>query len=323
MFTGIVEEKGSVRYMQLTGESGVLAVKAKKVLERTKIGDSIAVNGICLTVTALRPGIFTADVMHETLNRSAMASLTSGSHVNLERAMQPNGRFGGHMVAGHIDGTGKVVCIQKDDIAVWFTIQTKPEIMRYIVPHTVDLLVVVEVAGLVKGRADDHGLLRLLRQQQVALDGVPVQEVLHAEGQLPAAGDMAEHQRMALAAAGGISGGGGLRQARPAHGKGPHGAAGHLPPLIKLQKGDGVQPHVAVVGNGQRHGKMVVGHKVVVPLLDAGGRSLDVRPAIDGQQALGVARLPEIALFVQKRCAGGDLMLHGGVLLLDKVRIIV
>ena len=186
-------------------------------------------------------------------------------------------------------------------------------------PHTVDFLVVVEVAGLVKGRADDHGLLRLLRQQQVALDGVPVQEVLHAEGQFPAAGDMAEHQRMALAAAGGVSGGGGLRQARPAHGKGPHGAAGHLPPLIKLQKGDGVQPHVAVVGNGQRHGKVVVGHEVVVPLLDAGGRSLDVRPAIDGQQALGVARLPEIALFVQKRCAGGDLMLHGGVLLLIRL----
>ena len=79
MFTGIVEEKGSVRYMQLTGESGVLAVKAKKVLERTKIGDSIAVNGVCLTVTSLQPDGFTADVMAETIRRSSLGSCKVGS----------------------------------------------------------------------------------------------------------------------------------------------------------------------------------------------------------------------------------------------------
>ena len=106
MFTGIVEEKGSVRYMQLTGESGVLAVKAKKVLERTKIGDSIAVNGVCLTVTSLQPDGFTADVMAETIRRSSLGSCKVGSQVNLERAMAADGRFGGHIVSGHIDGTG-------------------------------------------------------------------------------------------------------------------------------------------------------------------------------------------------------------------------
>lgn len=107
MFTGIVEEIGTVKKIKREKSFAILEISAQTVLEDTNVGDSIAVNGICLTVTALRPGIFTADVMHETLNRSAMASLTSGSHVNLERAMQPNGRFGGHMVAGHIDGTGR------------------------------------------------------------------------------------------------------------------------------------------------------------------------------------------------------------------------
>ena len=78
----------------------------------------------CLTVTALYSGSFVADVMHETLNRSALAALIPGGHVNLERAMSASGRFGGHIVSGHIDGTGKIVYIQKDDNAVWFTIHT-------------------------------------------------------------------------------------------------------------------------------------------------------------------------------------------------------
>lgn len=133
MFTGIVEEIGTVNKIRQGQYSAVLEICGETVLKDTKVGDSIAVNGICLTVTALRPSTFTADVMHETLNRSALASLIPGSHVNLERAMQANGRFGGHMVAGHIDGTGKVIRIQKDDTAVWFTIQTKPEILRYVV----------------------------------------------------------------------------------------------------------------------------------------------------------------------------------------------
>ena len=133
MFTGIVEEKGAVRYMQLTGESGVLAVKAKKVLERTKIGDSIAVNGVCLTVTSLQPDGFTADVMAETMNRSSLGLLQPGSRVNLERAMPADGRFGGHIVAGHVDGTGTIVKIEKDETAVWYRIEAAPEVLRYIV----------------------------------------------------------------------------------------------------------------------------------------------------------------------------------------------
>ena len=133
MFTGIVEEKGSVRYMQLTGESGVLAVRAKKVLERTKIGDSIAVNGVCLTVTSLQPDGFTADVMAETSRRSSLGSCKVGSQVNLERAMAADGRFGGHIVAGHVDGTGCILRIEKDDNAVWFTIHAEPNLLRYVV----------------------------------------------------------------------------------------------------------------------------------------------------------------------------------------------
>ena len=133
MFTGIVEEIGTVRQIKKGKHSAVLTISAGDVLDGTKTGDSIAVNGICLTVTAVFPGAFMADVMHETLNRSALIGLSAGSPVNLERAMQANGRFGGHIVAGHVDGTGKIVKIERDDTAVWFTIQTKPELMRYIV----------------------------------------------------------------------------------------------------------------------------------------------------------------------------------------------
>ena len=133
MFTGIVEEKGSVRYMQLTGESGVLAVKAKKVLERTKIGDSIAVNGVCLTVTSLQPDGFTADVMAETIRRSSLGSCKVGSQVNLERAMAADGRFGGHIVSGHIDGTGQIESMRREENAVWVTIACADKILDLIV----------------------------------------------------------------------------------------------------------------------------------------------------------------------------------------------
>lgn len=133
MFTGIIEEIGTIRQIKRGQHSAVLRIQADVVLENTKPGDSIAVNGICLTVTELQPGMFSADVMHETLNRSSLAGLVPGTHVNLERAMQANGRFGGHMVAGHVDDTGKIVRMRRDDIAIWFTIQAKPEILRYIV----------------------------------------------------------------------------------------------------------------------------------------------------------------------------------------------
>lgn len=133
MFTGIVEEVGSIERLQRGQHSAVLEIRAKKVLEDLKIGDSVAVNGICLTVISFHSGGFAADVMHETLNRSALASLKGGSHVNLERAVPANGRFGGHIVAGHVDGVGKVVSTRKDDNAVWYTVQADETVMRYIV----------------------------------------------------------------------------------------------------------------------------------------------------------------------------------------------
>lgn len=133
MFTGIVEEMGQVEGIQRGRQSAILTIRAKTVLEGTKIGDSIAVNGVCLTVTTLTPDRFTADVMHETLDRSSLAQLKRGSAVNLERAMAADGRFGGHIVAGHIDGTGRVVEVRKDDNAIWYTIQAAPQVLRYIV----------------------------------------------------------------------------------------------------------------------------------------------------------------------------------------------
>lgn len=133
MFTGIVEEVGTIKSINRGQHSAVLTVRAKTVLEGTRIGDSIAVNGICLTVTGLSPQSFCADVMHETLDRSSLAELASGSPVNLERAMAANGRFGGHIVSGHVDGTGRVTRIRRDDTAIWYTVACDAALLRYIV----------------------------------------------------------------------------------------------------------------------------------------------------------------------------------------------
>lgn len=133
MFTGIVEEVGTLKAIRKGAHSAVLEIQAKVVLEDIHLGDSIAVNGVCLTATSFSPSGFTADVMHETLNRSALSALRPGSRVNLERAMAANGRFGGHIVAGHVDGVGTVRRIEKDDNAIWYTIAAGPEILRYVV----------------------------------------------------------------------------------------------------------------------------------------------------------------------------------------------
>ena len=133
MFTGIVEEKGKVKAIRAGANSSVLTIGASYIMDDVELGHSIAVNGVCLTVTSCTPDQFTADVMHETLNRSSLGSLKVGSSVNLERAMAANGRFGGHIVSGHIDGTGTITKIERDDNAVWFTIRTSPKIMRYII----------------------------------------------------------------------------------------------------------------------------------------------------------------------------------------------
>lgn len=133
MFTGIIEEVGTVKAVKRSGTSSFIEIQAKKVLEDVHLGDSIAVNGVCLTVTHCDGSIFRADVMNETLSRSSLGSLTTGSLVNLERAMAADGRFGGHIVSGHIDGTGTVSDIRNDGIAVWYTITAPPELLRYIV----------------------------------------------------------------------------------------------------------------------------------------------------------------------------------------------
>lgn len=133
MFTGIVEEMGTIRAIRKGANSAILDIQASVVLEDIHLGDSIAVNGVCLTATSFSPTGFTADVMHETLNRSSLAALKPGSRVNLERAMAANGRFGGHIVAGHVDGVGHVVSTQRDDNAIWYTISAGADIMRYIV----------------------------------------------------------------------------------------------------------------------------------------------------------------------------------------------
>ncbi len=133
MFTGIVEETGSVSRVISGGTSGEIKIKAKAVLQNTMIGDSIAVNGVCLTVTKLFDDGFTADVMPETLRRSNLGLLNSGDKVNLERAMAADGRFGGHIVSGHIDGTGTIVSMQSEGNAVWVRINADADIISLIV----------------------------------------------------------------------------------------------------------------------------------------------------------------------------------------------
>lgn len=133
MFTGIIEEIGTISSVAEGNLSAVVTIQASKVLEGSQAGDSIAVNGVCLTVTSIHGGLFTADVMAETLRRSSLGNLSKGSRVNLERAMHANGRFGGHIVSGHIDGTGTIVSKAREDNAVWVTINTDKRILKYIV----------------------------------------------------------------------------------------------------------------------------------------------------------------------------------------------
>ena len=133
MFTGLIEEVGTIQNVRRGARSCVLTIGCKKVLEGSQIGDSIAVNGVCLTVTNMGGSYYTADVMAETMNRSSLRQLSTGASVNLERAMPANGRLGGHIVSGHIDGTGTVQSIEPDDNAIWYTIAAKPNLLRYIV----------------------------------------------------------------------------------------------------------------------------------------------------------------------------------------------
>ncbi len=133
IFTGIIEELGVVKSIAINGASGCITIKAQKVLEGTKLGDSIAVNGTCLTVTSINSDGFSADVMAETVRRTSLSQVGKGDMVNLERAMILNGRFGGHIVSGHIDGTGTITKYTKEENAIWVTIKAPDEILDLIV----------------------------------------------------------------------------------------------------------------------------------------------------------------------------------------------
>ena len=133
MFTGIVEEVGRVSSVVSGSRSGSIWLQAEKVLSGTKLGDSIAVNGVCLTVTKLSADGFCADVMPETLRRSNLGRLRKGDNVNLERAMPADGRFGGHIVSGHIDSTGTITQMKREENAVWVTVGAEQEILSLIV----------------------------------------------------------------------------------------------------------------------------------------------------------------------------------------------
>lgn len=129
MFTGIIEEMG-----RFEGNArGVLTIGAKKVLEDVQIGDSIAVNGICLTVTSFTESSFTADCMPETFRRTSLGELRRGDPVNLERALTLASRLGGHIVSGHIDGTGTIVSLKDEKNAVLMRIAADASLLRYIV----------------------------------------------------------------------------------------------------------------------------------------------------------------------------------------------
>ena len=132
MFTGIIEEVGKIKNIQ-GGTNYKLTIAASKILEDIHLGDSIAVNGICLTAISWDNGSFTVDVMRETLERTSLHRLRAGSFVNLERALAANGRFGGHIVSGHIDGTGEIINIRRDANAVWYKIKTSEKIMEFII----------------------------------------------------------------------------------------------------------------------------------------------------------------------------------------------
>lgn len=129
MFTGIIEEVGYVRRIG----GGQLAIDCRKVTADVRLGDSIAVNGVCLTVTSFDKNHFVADVMPETVRRTSLAELGKGSPVNLERALTLASRLGGHIVSGHIDGTGKIVSFQEEGNAILLKIAADSKLLRYIV----------------------------------------------------------------------------------------------------------------------------------------------------------------------------------------------
>ncbi len=134
MFTGIIEELGTIKAIKRGGKWCVLTIGASMILQDVQLGDSIAVNGICLTVTSFSSDHFTVDVMPETLDKTSLSSLQIGSPVNLERAMKAGGRFGGHFVSGHVDGMGVIHSKKNWGNAVLIEIKASEELLYYMIP---------------------------------------------------------------------------------------------------------------------------------------------------------------------------------------------
>lgn len=182
MFTGLIEEVGTVKGIRKHGEVMLMSISAKKVIEGIAIGDSIAVNGVCLTVTSYHSNDFTADVMPETFRKSSLSSLSNGRTVNLERAMIAGGRFGGHIVQGHVDGTGQIVARYEDGNAIVFEIRVNAKDgMKYMIPKgsiTIDgisLTIVDTQPNIVKVSVIPHTLAETALQQRIVGDVVNIE----------------------------------------------------------------------------------------------------------------------------------------------------
>ena len=154
MFTGIIEEIGSLISVEKSGEAFQLNVKGNKVLGDVKLGDSISTNGVCLTVVDFSRDRFRADVMPETLRKSNLGDLKIGDSVNLERAMAIGDRFGGHMVSGHIDGMGKISKYRKEKNATWIRVDCEKHLLRYMVPKG---SIAIDGTSLTLATVDDKG----------------------------------------------------------------------------------------------------------------------------------------------------------------------
>jgi riboflavin synthase len=154
MFTGIVEERGTVASIEQLTNAARVAIRGTVVLSDVKAGDSIAVNGVCLTVVDLGPDFFTADVMEETLKRSSLDAVSAGSEVNLERAARLDSRLGGHLVQGHVDGTGQVLAVEPDDHWTAMRISLPADLGRYVVEKG---SITVDGVSLTVVSVDDEG----------------------------------------------------------------------------------------------------------------------------------------------------------------------
>ena len=133
MFTGIIEEQGRLKEIAETTDKFEIAIYSKVINEDMSIGDSISINGICLTVTKFSENSFTVDVMPETLNKTALKDLSKGDLINLERAVKVNSRLGGHIVSGHIDGVGEIIAIESDKNAVWYQVKADSDLLKYVI----------------------------------------------------------------------------------------------------------------------------------------------------------------------------------------------